>query len=85
MEKFFGLITWTRGVEVQLKGDGVLCVIMIQSFSFKVEKCLRFNDNMDERCGSSIDGVLCVTLFGFSFQGLATKQSSKSSYDTSSQ
>ena len=51
----FGLITWMRGVEVQLKGDGVLCVITIQSFSFQVKMCLRYNDNMDERCGSSIE------------------------------
>ena len=54
-------IKWMRGEEVQLKGDGVPCVIMIQSFSFQVKKYLRFDDNMDERCGSSIDGVLCVT------------------------
>ena len=59
-------IKWMRGVEVQLEGDGVLYVIMIQSFSFQVEKCLRFNDGWmdgwrDERFGSSIDGVLCVT------------------------
>ena len=52
---------WMRGVEVRLKDNGLLCVIMIQSFSFQVEKCLRFNDDMDERCGSSIDRVLCVT------------------------